>query len=119
MKNLKLFEEFKYQNEIDEIIEEISILLNNKSFPRNKWIYTNNVKIYVRKSKRFVENKLYDFIDIATIEIENKGVGIFTKLLEEIEKKFPNINIFVESILNDRLYNFLLKKDFKEIKSEL
>jgi len=34
-----LFEEFKYQQDIDLIINEIKKFLKENKFPRNKWIY--------------------------------------------------------------------------------
>lgn len=115
---IKIFEEFKYQKDINKIISELKEFMNKNSFPRNKWIYSDNMKIYVRKSKRFIEGELRDFLDLATIEVEPKGEGLFTKLLNEIEKTFPNTNLYLESILNDRLYDFLLRNNFKDSGSE-
>jgi hypothetical protein len=116
---ITIFENFKYQQDIETIIQEIKELLNSKNmFPRNKWILTDNVKLYIRKSKRFIENEMRDFLDISSVEVEPKGEKLFTNLLDRIEKEFSDKNIFVESILNDRLYEFLLKRGYLKTNDE-
>jgi len=76
-------------------------------------IFSDNIKIYVRKSKRFIENELRNFLDLASIQVYNTGEKIFTNLLIQIEKEFPNINLFIESILTERFLEFFLKNNFK------
>jgi hypothetical protein len=80
---------------------------------RNLWIYTEDVSIYVRKSNRMYNDKFIPCLDLATILVYEPGKGLFTELLNILLDK--NIkNIFVESILNERLYNFLLRNGFEE-----
>jgi len=78
---------------------------------RNSWLRNDNINIYVRKSKRFINNQMIDFLDLATIDIFPQGQGIFTKLLSRILEQFDD-NIFIESILSERFLNFFIEKDF-------
>ena len=79
---------------------------------RNVWIVDEAMDIYLRKSSRVVEGKGYNFIDFASIEVTKQGEGFFTAFLAEFRKMYPTKNIFVESILNKRFAEFLVKKGF-------
>lgn len=86
-----------------------------ESNQRNLWIENRLFKIYVRKSIRKIEGKVSNFLDLASFEIkieDKKGIGNFTYLLTLIEDKIK-YNIYVESILNERLYGFLEKRNYK------
>jgi hypothetical protein len=85
---------------------------------RNEWIVVDGFKMYVRKSKRFYDNKFVDCLDIASMEAEVQGTGIFTKILTKILSDYPKTNIFVESILNPRLKPFLEKFGFIEYRTD-
>jgi hypothetical protein len=106
-----LFEDFKYQDSIEDIIVQLREFLS-KPFPRNKWISSDNISIYVRQSKRFINGEHLDFLDLATIDIDPMGEKIFINLLDRIEKEFHMYNIFIESILSDRFLNFFLKRGY-------
>lgn len=107
-----LNEEYNY----DEFFDELNFFM--KSDLRNKWLYTDGFKMYVRKSKRYINGDTIQFLDIASIEAKEMGTGIFTKILNQILIKYPQLNLFVEFILNDRLYNFLKKYNFKTSPSD-
>jgi hypothetical protein len=82
-----------------------------KSDYRSQWFGNDIIDVYVRKSKRSVNDQVYDCFDIATITIHKQGEHIFTKMLDIIERDF-NKNIFVESILEPRLFSFLEKRGY-------
>jgi hypothetical protein len=65
MEKIFLFEEFKYQNSIDYIADQLHNFLKT-TFPKNIWISSDNISIYVRKSKRNVNGEFLDFLDLAT-----------------------------------------------------
>lgn len=99
------------EKSIPEFFEKLREFL--KSDARNLWINTNDFKIYVRKSKRPYNNKLIECLDLATIEVFEPGKGLFTELLDYLLKRQVH-NIFVESILDKRFYNFILSKGFED-----
>jgi len=87
------------------------------SSAKNQWIYVYGFKMYVRKSRRYYNGQWLECLDLATIESVTQGTGLFTAILEEILSKYKNLNMFVESILTKRFYNFFLKYDFIPIGS--
>lgn len=102
---------------MEEIFVELEMFL--KLPLRNKWIRSDVLKIYVRKSKRLLEGQHMDCIDLASMEVieeENYGKGIFTKFLEEFMKRYSEHNIFVESILTKRFALFFERHGFKRTK---
>jgi hypothetical protein len=110
MKHIKYFtENYDYSN----LISELDKFLNSSI--RNQYIGDENISIYIRKSKRSIDGKLIDFLDIANISIDEKiqGKKVFTNLIQTIISKYPNTNIFVESILNPAVETVLNKFSFK------
>ena len=116
MKYIKKFENFKYQNDIDNFMNQLNDFIL-KSFPKNKWIINDEISLYVRKSKRLINGDMYNFLDLASIEIENKGQGILTQITKSIENKYPKLNLYVESILNKRLIGLLERLGFTKKES--
>lgn len=82
----------------------------------NTYISTKEMNLYVRKSKRFLEGKIYNCFDLARILVyePNRGKGIFTKFYKELVSTYPEMNIFVESILNERFAERLKFLGLKE-----
>jgi hypothetical protein len=76
----------------------------------------NSIKIYVRKSQRNIMthegHKLFPFLDLANIEVTEQGIGTFTNFLTELLKKYPDTNLYVESILNPKVESILKKFGF-------
>lgn len=93
---------------MNKIFEEIDKFI--KSPNRNQWIYTDEMSIYVRKSKRPLCGELIDFFDLATINVTCPGKGMFTKFINEFMKKYPDLNIYIESVLTARFQNFIYNK---------
>ena len=104
--NFKIFE---YKDvDIDDILNQIEDFLNSNL--RNLWIGNDEIKIYIRKSKRNFKGQLLDFFDFASIEVENTGQGLFTQILKKFEEIYSNKNIFIESVLTDRFADYIKNK---------
>lgn len=104
-------ESVNYTDEINEFMNMLNLFIKSKE--NRKWIVTDDIKIYVRKSKRYQNKQMYDCLDLASIEVGDTGKGLFTKLFETILDKYKNKNIFVESILEKRFYDFIKKYGFE------
>lgn len=98
------------KNVVNNFLNDFKIFLESNS--KNIWLISDDYRIYVRKSKRLFNGCFYDCIDLVNINIENKGKKIFSEILENFLQNHKNINIFVESIINERFLNFFLKKGF-------
>jgi len=92
-------------------IEQFSGFLLSSN--RNIWLEDKKMAVYVRKSKRYLDNVLMNCVDIGSVNIEEKyrGKGTFSSFLKKIEKINPYKVIYIENILNDNL-----AKHFKKIK---
>ena len=87
-----------------------------KSDEKNAWLENRTAKLYVRKSKRFIENGMLDFIDLATIGLkrdEDMGQGFLHHFLSRLLKTYPDKNFYIENILNDRIPKHLIEFGFK------
>lgn len=85
---------------------------------KNIWIEEPNIRVYVRRSLRCLTgNTLEKCLDIASVEVdENKQrQGIFTKFLVEFEQSAKKLNryVFIESILHEKLLEFLVKRGYE------
>lgn len=82
---------------------------------RNSYIDEPGFKsLYVRKGPRYIEGQKFDNVfQIARVEAEKKGEGVFSKLIEKLKNK--NLSIYIESILNPRLPNKLENLGFKKV----
>ncbi len=77
--------------------------------------------LYLRKSPRHIhfvnkESKYYpSVIQIGSVEIyeELRGKGLFSKLLNDLQKE--NLPIYVENVLNDHLSQILERKGFESV----
>ena len=79
----------------------------------NHWIREHQIDVYVRKSKRYINSQMFPFLDIGTVTVDAKHRhrGIFTAFLDRFENEARKLKrgVYIESILNPRLYQFLLK----------
>lgn len=107
MKYLKKFESYN-MSDVDDILSQIDDFINSNQ--RSLWISNDAIKIYIRKSKRYYKGQILDFFDFATIEATETGQGLFTKILNEFEKTYPDKNIFIESVITDRFKDTIKNK---------
>lgn len=56
---------------------------------RSEWLFGEELQVYMRKSKRLVNNKYVDSLDIANIEVYDKGKGTFTSFLSDVHAINP------------------------------
>jgi hypothetical protein len=95
-----------------------------QSFLRNKasnaWIKYDRLDVYVRRSRHcFRGNELTQCLDIANVSTasKNRGFGRFTRFLTSFEKLAfeNNCAVWVESIMEPRLLQFLLRRGYREV----
>lgn len=83
---------------------------------RNRYVReTGFESLYVRKSRRVFRGSVLPFLDIAAVSVRprKRGQGLFTALLARIQAEHPEMNIYVESVLNPRLPAKLLSLGFE------
>jgi hypothetical protein len=97
---------------VDSVIKDIwnkDSLLNNRQMIKNKFAFNT---LYVRKQIKICNTTRTVVFCIAVIELKPKfrGKGILDYFINKlIEQKIP---IYVESILESRLEEYLLKRGF-------
>ena len=119
MKHIKSFNDYNYKN----IFKELDYFMQDFNLPRtaNRWIYDDdhnpNFSIYIRRSYHMVNKKMYKFLDLASISLseEIQGKGIFTEFLNILLEKYPNINVYIESIQNPAVRHICKKFGFKDV----
>jgi hypothetical protein len=86
-----------------------------EKWPHNAWVIEPGfAELYIRVSWRPFENKMVQVIDLANITASKPGNGAFTKLVAKLRKTYPELGIYVESVLNSRFDAKLLKMGFVE-----
>jgi len=92
-------------------------LINDKV--RNLWIEEPHMRVYVRRSFRNIGSKTFLCLDCASVEVDEdyRGKGIFSTFLIRFEKEAKKLNraVFVESIQEPRLRNYLLTIGYKDV----
>lgn len=110
---LKTYEKYK-ESDVEDILNQISDFLNSNL--RNTWIGNDSIRIYIRKSKRVYNKEMLDFFDFASIDVAETSNGLFTQILKRFEEIYPNMNIFIESVLTDRFASYIKNNlEFEEI----
>lgn len=79
---------------------------------RNDWLYSDNIKVYVRKSHRTYDKEMVKCLDIANVTVKDRGRGEFTRMMTGLVEKF-NCNIFVESIMSPAVTHVCKKLGFE------
>lgn len=107
---------FEIVNEIDNSNYENFSLFESEL----KHIYGINLftALSVQTVLREIDGEQVKFLAVKCIEIKEKyrSQKIFSKLLDILEGK--NIPIFIDDILNNRLFSFLTKRGYKNIKHQ-
>jgi len=87
------------------------IVGSTTNWPNNAWVRERGFEsLYVRVARRH--------LDIANVTARKPGRGTFTKLLQRLKKDYPHLTIFVESALEQRFRNKLVKWGFVEREGE-
>lgn len=77
------------------------------------------VTAYIRVTKRYVEGKVVNTIDLANLKVEpprKQGEGVFTAFLVHMEAEAKRLDrvVFVENVLEDRFQEFFRKRGYAE-----
>lgn len=80
------------------------------------WLHDRDLKVYVRLTCRYIDGTVQDCLDVASAEVPEKyrGRGIFTRWMDKAEEiaAANGMTIYVESILNHRLFGFFRNKGY-------
>jgi hypothetical protein len=87
----------------------------NNDWNTNEWLYGQEMEVYVRKGKHYLNKNMYTCLDIANIKVYNPGAGVFTLFLMYMEKMNPWDAIFIENVHNERFQKFFIRRDYTEI----
>jgi hypothetical protein len=72
--------------------------------------------MYVRYTKRYLLCAWREpTLDLASIETVRKGRGYFTKLFYRLRDEYPELHLYVESVVNERFAKKLLKLGFQQV----
>ena len=90
---------------LTNIVNLYEFITRIKRFPNNAYVDEPGfISLYVRHGRRYINGVEFpNILDIANVEVEIKGKGTFTRLIERIRSEYPGIGIYVESIQNPRL----------------
>lgn len=87
-------------------------LILDKNFTSG-WINNDEMEVYIRKGViREFNNIEYVTLDIANVRVFDKGKGVFTQFLKELESVNPYDAIYIESVLEKRFFDFFLKNGY-------
>lgn len=84
---------------------------------RNEWLtYDSGLGVYIRKSSRLKGEEWIPCVDVANLELVKglRGKGIFTEWITRLEDiaDARDMHVYVENLLNDRLAQFFLRRDY-------
>jgi hypothetical protein len=99
-------------------LDEFIAVASKKSYASNAYVDEPGFSaLYVRLTKRYINDNFINTIDLANIAAENPGDGAFTRLVKRLKKQHPALTIYVESVLNPRFERKLLSMGFAEVPS--
>ena len=85
-----------------------------KFWPTNSYVEEPGFdSLYVRISRRYIEDKMQTTIDLANMTASKPGNGAFTRLVERLRNQYGLI-IYVECVLNPRLEGKLVRMGFAQ-----
>lgn len=100
---------------MNKYIEELQNFLWSKR--SNAWISYEHLNVYVRKAHHFWDGSRKSTLDVANINVPHpyKGRGLFTAWLTQAEiiaREEGFEAVYVESLLNPRLADFLYRRGY-------
>lgn len=101
---------------LKEFLSESEKLIINR-----KWIDDDDMKVYVRKSRRLLTPDLISVcLDIASVEVEEEkqGKGIFSSFLEKAHEMNPWDATYIECVVNQKLRAFLEREGWTQGKTD-
>ena len=96
---------------MNDINELLNLFLVSNPIRGNSWLENEFIRVYVRRSRRLLNNEIFSSIDIANVIVNEKY------LKQHIFKNFILFcesldNVYVESVLNPELENMLIKNNY-------
>lgn len=81
---------------------------------RNVWLQGRHYDFYVRRSVRMIGNERVSTFDLASLSVHHshQGKGILTSFIHKVAKICDYDYIYVESVLNIQLRDWLIRKGF-------
>jgi hypothetical protein len=97
-------------------IQDAQTKMKTQERPSNLHVeYPGFETMYVRYTKRNLEGRMRECLDLAGLCANVPGRGAFTLLLTKLRQDYPDLPLFVESVLTDRFCNKLLRLGFKPV----
>lgn len=82
-----------------------------------KWVLMENMHVYVRATKRYLEGVQKNTLEIGSVEVQNRGEGVFSRWLPEFEaqaKHFGRV-VYVENVLDERFQQFWVRRGYRPV----
>ena len=88
---------------------------SRSQYTARAWLENADMKVYVRKSKRFIEGKMVTALDIASVEVapEKRSQGLFTRFLNLAHRMNPFDATYIENALDDRFAEYFWRRDWE------
>ena len=88
--------------------------VGDRKYMTNEWLEADDMKVYVRRGY----HQCGFCLDVASVEVYDKGEGTFTRFLEAAHAMNPWDATFVECVNNERLAAFLLRNGFRRYEGD-
>lgn len=100
---------------MNKLLKQFHDFLDSKE--NRQWLTNKKMQVYVRKSKRLVENQLLPALDIATIEVQPKyqRQGLCSNFINYAHQNNPFTVTYIENSLNPILTDWLKRNKWIEI----
>ena len=73
-------------------------------------------ELYVRRTRRYINGEFYqNVLDIGRIEAAVQGQGAFKALIARLQRDYPTLSIYVESVLTERFREGLVRLGFQDV----
>lgn len=104
------------------MLPSLDEFLKNAEIGRSWVDHVDFANLYLRKTSRYViidgkPKRLYNVLDLASLEAKTPGNGAFTALVEKLERDW-NGPLFVESVLSEKFASSLIKMGFLPVNLE-
>ena len=100
---------------IEAFKQEFAKFMADK-YKKNAWLNGgDDIQVYVRKGHHMKGDSLENTLDIANINIENKGQGTGIEVIYWLHEVNPFNTTYVENLHNQRLYARLIKDGWKDV----
>ena len=99
--------------------EGMTFRIGNELRSRGHGTYKGVATAYVRRTTHLIDGQWVKAFTMASVTVDEKqrGQGVFTCLMREIEALAAEEGraVYVESVLNDRLWSWLLSQEYQPV----